>query len=99
MGSDCRYELIDGVLVEMPPVGLPHGEVTITLGYLLHPAARGIGRISAEVGFILRRRPDMVRAPDLAFVRNDRNLPRPARGFWAIAPDLVVEVISPNDTT
>ncbi len=99
LGSDARYELIDGVLVEMPPVGGPHGRIVVTLGVLLHPTVSGLGHLYAELGCILRRNPDLVRAPDLAFFRSDR-IPRGGepRGFWEIAPDLVVEVISPNDT-
>lgn len=99
MGSDCRYELVDGVLVEMPPVNWPHGQITMQLGVLLHPVARHLGRLYTEIGCILQRNPDRVRAPDLAFVRSDRIPPESEHGgFWAIAPDLVVEVISPNDT-
>jgi len=52
---------------------------------------------AAETGFTLARGPDTVRAPDIAFVRRDR-LPDPAtQGFPELAPDLVVEVLSPGD--
>src|SRR2546422_9111971 len=41
--------------------------------------------------------PDPVRAPDIAFVRRER-LPAPEpTGFPDLAPDLVVEVLSPGD--
>jgi Uma2 family endonuclease len=86
LGPDCRCELIDGVLVEMPPVG-----------GLLYPVAHLLGRLYPELGCILRRNPDRVRAPDLAFIRMERTPDEPP-GFWEIAPDLVVEVVSPNDT-
>lgn len=101
LGPDSRCELMDGVLVEMPPVGPTHGQVTIRLGRHLdlHTDAQRLGRIYTEVGFILRRNPDRVRAPDLAFVRADRiSGEGPPAGFWEIAPDLVAEVVSPNDT-
>lgn len=52
----------------------------------------------AETGFIIRRDPDTVRAPDVAFIAAER-VPagkRPAK-FWPIVPDLVVEIISPSD--
>jgi Uma2 family endonuclease len=47
---------------------------------------------------MLARHPDTVRAPDVAFVSADR-LPPPAQRvfFLALAPDLVVEVLSPSD--
>jgi Uma2 family endonuclease len=51
-----------------------------------------------ESGFTLARNPDTVRGPDVSFVRQDRipyeGLPK---GFWQGAPDLAVEVISPDD--
>ena len=52
---------------------------------------------AAETGFTLFRAPDTVRAPDIAFVRRER-LPDPVPiGFPELAPDLVVEVLSPRD--
>ncbi len=52
---------------------------------------------AAETGFTLSRRPDTVRAPDVAFIRRDR-LPSPEPiGYPELAPDLVVEVLSPGD--
>lgn len=43
-------------------------------------------------------RPNLVRKPDVSFVRHGR-LPgeQPPRGHCAIPPDLAVEVVSPND--
>lgn len=45
------------------------------------------------------RDPDMVRRPDASFIRAGR-LPagRPFEGFCTVTPDLVVEVVSPNET-
>ena len=53
---------------------------------------------AAETGFLLSREPDTVRAPDVAFVRQDRleNVGN-VKGYLPLAPDLVVEVVSPND--
>jgi Uma2 family endonuclease len=59
-----------------------------------------LGRVFfAETGFLLARDPDTVRAPDIAFIHNDR-LPvtEPEEAFWPGAPDLAVEVVSPGDT-
>ena len=59
----------------------------------------GLGRVvGAETGFILARDPDTVLAPDAAFISADRMPPPGQRhGFAALAPDLVVEVVSPTD--
>jgi len=54
---------------------------------------------AAETGFLLRRSPDTVRAPDLAFVVLARaSAARDERGFFPGPPDLAVEVVSPNDS-
>jgi Uma2 family endonuclease len=46
----------------------------------------------AEAGFLIRRDPDTVRAPDLAFVARE-HLPATYSGGWSqLVPDLVLEV-------
>lgn len=98
--DDYRYELVRGRLIRMSPVAPRHGGVTMTIGALLwqHVKPRKLGRVWNEVGFRLASNPDTVRAPDVSFVRSDR-LPLPeARGFYRGAPDLAVEVLSPDDS-
>src|SRR6266576_2584246 len=95
-----RAELVRGVLVVREPAGGRHGRVTNELSRTIgnHVHAHGLGAVyAAETGFTLARRPDSVRAPDVAFVRRER-LPDPEpTGFPDLAPDLVVEVVSPGD--
>ena len=98
-----RYELVKGELFEMPPAGGRHGGVAMRVGALLdaHVSTSQLGRVfAAETGFILRRNPDTVRAPDASFVAGDR-LPEGELpvGYLELAPDLAVEVASPSDTT
>lgn len=97
----ARHELISGELRTMPPAGAQHGSVTFELGLRigLHVRSAGLGRcFAAETGFLIARDPDTVRAPDLAFVRNDRvSELESAAGFAEVVPDLVVEVVSPSD--
>jgi len=97
-----RYELIQGELKTMSPTGQEHGAVIFRLAELLGPCIRkhALGFASAgDPGFILARDPDTVRAPDLAFIRKERLAANPAGpAFWRGAPDLAVEVVSPNDT-
>jgi Uma2 family endonuclease len=53
---------------------------------------------TAETGFRLASDPDTVRAPDTAFITRERvEAAGDVKGYWPGAPDLVVEVISPND--
>ena len=97
-----RCELVEGTLNETPPAGTEHGLIAMKAGVILYQYAheRGLGEVfAAETGFVLSSEPDTVRAPDVAFVAADR-LPSgglPA-GYLRLAPDLVVEVVSPSDT-
>jgi Uma2 family endonuclease len=62
-----------------------------------HVQLTGAGELlAAETGFTLFRNPDTVRAPDIAFVRRER-IPGETGGFPHMAPDLAVEVLSPDD--
>ena len=97
---DKSTELVRGRLVVKEPAGYRHGRVVARMAKALaeHVDANDLGEIlGAETGFTLFREPDTVRAPDIGFVRRER-IPEPApTGFAELAPDLVVEVLSPND--
>lgn len=93
-----RCELVRGALHMMIPPGAEHGRIAMSLAreISVHVKARALGTVyAAETGFLLARDPDTVRAPDVAFVRADR--PPPPRGYYPGAPDLAVEVLSPDD--
>ena len=58
-----------------------------------------LGKVyAAETGFKLTENPDTVRAPDVAFI-SQASLEKqaPVKGYRKGAPELAVEVISPND--
>ena len=98
--SGKRTELVRGVLVVREPPGWLHGRVAMELARQIanHVAAHRLGAVlTAETGFTLARRPDTVRAPDVAFVRGERVPDPEPRGFAELAPDLAVEVLSPGD--
>jgi Uma2 family endonuclease len=92
------YELVKGRLVRMNPPGHEHGRVALAFGARLlnHVKPRGLGDVVVESGCKLESNPDTVRGPDISFVRRERIVHR-TRGFWHGAPDLVVEVLSPDD--
>ena len=101
--DECRYELVEGELIRMAPAGGEHGEIGFELAgqlrdYLKHnKIGTGYG---ADTGFILARDPDVVRSPDVAFVRTDRLPPKDQRrAFLELAPDLAVEIVSPSDSS
>ena len=96
------YELVKGELRKMSPPGSEHGMLVARLTGQLVPYIEdndlGVA-FGAETGFKLASNPDTVLAPDFAFVSNERI---PATGipvsYWAGAPDLAVEVISPGNS-
>jgi Uma2 family endonuclease len=97
-----RYDLVEGELRIMVPAGSRHGRVVSRINSRIEQLVERdhLGAaFGAETGFILSRNPDTVRAPDAAFVAAARlpagELPE---GFFPVAPDLSVEVISPSET-
>ena len=96
-----RYELVHGEVRKMAPAGGEHGLVAMRVGISLgsHAKERGLGEVvAAETGFLLAADPDHVRAADVAFVgRSTLTRIRGSKGYWKCTPDLVVEVVSPND--
>jgi len=95
-----RCELIRGELIMMTPAGFRHGRIACAVAAILREFVQGrqSGVVTgAETGFLLARDPDTVRAPDVAFVGADRIPETEPVGFFPGAPDLAVEVLSPND--
>lgn len=96
-----RRELIRGEVRTMAPAGYQHGKIAQNLASLLDRYVRenGFGVVlAAEIGFKIAGNPDTVRAPDAAFVRRERvEAVGEVEGYWPEAPDLAVEVVSPND--
>jgi Uma2 family endonuclease len=97
-----RYELVEGVLNMMSPAGFRHGRITARINKLLaiHVDDNDLGAtFAAETGCRLARNPDTVRAADAAFVAHEKlHELQDDSGFLPFAPDLAVEVVSPNDT-
>jgi Uma2 family endonuclease len=95
-----RWELVDGRIVELSPVRKRHGRILVRLARRLeeHVEAHRLGEVyGGDVGFILRRDPDTVRAPDLAFIRTARLPEVEEETFSSVVPDLAIEILSPSD--
>ena len=97
-----RRELLAGEVRDMNPAGNVHGRVAARLSARLfhYVEERRLGTVfAAETGFKISNNPDTVRAPDVAFVRRERiEEAGEVEGYWPGAPDLAVEVVSPNDS-
>jgi Uma2 family endonuclease len=100
--DQSHVELVRGEIVVMTPSGAEHGGIAAAI---VVPVAnfvreRKLGRIFiAEVGFVLSRDPDTVRAPDGAFVATERVAAQAHQvGFFEGAPDLAIDVVSPGDS-
>jgi Uma2 family endonuclease len=100
MGNIGPCELVEGEIIKMSPTGEKHGIIEFNLGGELRALVRRhqLGRVSGgEVGIYTRRHPDSVRGAEIVFISNERLAQRGVTGFMDVAPDLVVEIMSPDD--
>jgi Uma2 family endonuclease len=91
-------ELIDGTLVEKT-MGIKQSLVAMTIGRILGNfiSTKQIGFVTGSDGFF--RLPSSVRGPDVAFVKSERFASmKSIENYPAIAPNLVVEVLSDGNT-
>lgn len=101
--ADKHLELIEGVVYEMPPAGFEHGKRTGNFfGFVwTYVRAHDLGIVTAaETGFLVHTDADgknTILAPDVGFVAKARIPVEPIYQFARLAPDLAVEVVSPND--
>jgi Uma2 family endonuclease len=99
-----HYEILDGEVNALPTPLFRHqkivSELMIRLGVQIHRDAKGY-LVPAPYDVVIRRAPLRTRQPDLLFISRERadqipdlqNQPR-----IEIAPELVIEVLSPSDT-
>jgi Uma2 family endonuclease len=97
------YEVVDGRIVELPPMGTRQ---EITAGILYARLAQfvdtnGIGIAVVEALFDLTEQVGRKRRPDVAFVSAQRwplSQPVPDVDGWPVVPDLAVELVSRSNT-
>lgn len=95
-----RHELDEGRLITTPLSSWRSSALSLHIAINLggHIDAHKLGMyVGANAGVILQRNPDTVRAPDFTFVSHKR-WRDPGWGYFEGAPDLVVEVLSFNDS-
>ena len=93
-----REELLRGEVIRSPIPNGTHGGVQATVGSLLlgFVRPRKLGWMTINTGVVIERNPASVVGPDVSFYSINRHPPRPD-GWFEIPPDLVVEVLSPDD--
>jgi Uma2 family endonuclease len=97
------YEIVDGQRVELPPMSILASRVAsrlfAQLGHHLH--GKPLGEALVETLVHLPLPVDRNRRPDLAFVSAERIAQAPPQpgsdNAWDVVPELLVEVVSPND--
>jgi Uma2 family endonuclease len=99
--NDRPLELIEGEILEINMPGFRHGKVCAAIASVIGRFVdeADVGHIvTNDSGIVTRRNPDSVRGADVAFYSYER-LPKekePA-GYPTVAPELVFEVLSPDD--
>jgi len=99
--DDYQYELIRGELRQMSPASFRHGKIEALLVHALvtylktHPLG---DVVTGDTGFKLQSDPLIIRVPDVAFVAAERIPTEHTLAFLPLAPDLVIEFISPAET-
>jgi Uma2 family endonuclease len=100
LGDIGRAELVKGELVRMAPTGHLHGYIGFKFSKILGVFVdeHKLGRVlTGEVGIYTGRDPDTVRGADVAFISNERLAQVQSQSYLDVAPELIVEVMSPDD--
>ncbi len=100
MGDIGQCELVEGRIVPMSPAGNLRGMVESIFNYHLRRFVErdNLGKVQVgEVGIYTRRNPDTIRGADVLFISNENYARQESAGFLTVAPNLVVEILSPND--
>lgn len=100
MGDIGPCELVEGRIVKLSPTKMPHGLLESRIIYLLqrYLEDHDLGVVmGGEVGVYTGRDPDTVRGADVLFISHERLAQVTPGGFMDVAPELIVEVMSPSD--
>ena len=99
-----RYEIIDGERTFMPGATELHQDIVLTIGSLLKifSIAHGGKAVIAPRDVLITRSPLKTRQPDVMLFSSHRhslNGDRNSKAPYAVAPELVVEILSDSDRT
>lgn len=100
LGNRQRSELIEGKLKVMFPTGYLHGDIELGVGSMVRAfvSQNKLGRVMVgEVGIYIQRNPDTIRGADVLYISQQRLQQVTSNAFLDVAPELVVEILSPRD--
>jgi len=97
------YELHEGRLIAMPGPGNEHGKIqtrfTLTVGLYIKQQQLGILSGTRCFNLPMPNNTEELLCPDLSYAAPAREAAMTQRGSYLVgAPDLVIEIASPNDT-
>ena len=94
-----HYEVVRGIVVEKPAMGVYETHIASVLMIMLADFLKThrLGRLESEMLFSLDVAVDLKRRPELTFISNERwprNRAVPRTAAWDVVPDLAIEIIS-----
>lgn len=101
LGDIGPTELVKGEIIYQMPTGFRHGIIEVHIAKALSNfvAPRALGYVlSGEVGLYTQHNPDTVRGLDAAFISTDRLAQSTSDSYLDVAPELIVEIMSPSDS-
>lgn len=100
MGDIGRCELVEGKIIMRSPTSWRHGIFESRFDHALRGFVEehNLGKVLVgEVGIYTGRNPDTIRGADVIFISNERLAQVKSASFLDVAPELIVEVMSPDD--
>lgn len=98
-GDGLHREILEGELQTLPPVKSRHSKIASKLfKMLLALQEHQLGEVYLEAGYKLSEVPPTWIQPDASFLKMERARETAADGYFAGAPELAVEIVSPSET-
>ena len=100
MPSTHQCELVEGAIRRVSPTGWKYGDLEAQFARRLADFIdeHELGKVmSGEVRIYTGRDPDTVRGADVLFISHERLKDASPEGFLDVAPELVVEIMSPSN--
>ena len=98
-GDGALHELNAGELITLPLPKSMHSRLarSVFIGLHTHLQKQGLQEAYMEAGYVLSRQPLTIRQPDVSVLSKERIQATEEDNYFDSAPELAVEVVSPND--